>query len=361
MIQSLTIDGENVATTTVLPVYGADEGGTWSANGLSMVVGGRRLHIMDAIDRRPKEAPPAAVCYNDVSLTVASSHHRDIKVWDVVTGALMRTFEGLTTAEITSMCFDSRQRKLIVSDQSGAVTVFNYLNGIAMLELPSHESEVAAIAYNAVDDCVVSVGWDRDLRVYDSQETGEDAPAGATDVGLLRVVKDAHATDITTVEISTDLSLVATAGRDGSLRVWDFQFMTIDAEITMPMPITATAPNSRASSRAASRPTSKERGSVLLEAPQGGGAISLGSRSVGSQSPTLNAAGSLDGSLASSLSVQSTGVPVELASAAEAEALAPPIVTSIVFIEPYPLLITGMCGLVGATSSRGVVGGGRRW
>ena len=101
-------------------------------------------------------APPAAVCYNDVSLTVASSHHRDVKIWDVVSGTLMRTFEGLTVAEITSMCFDSRQRKLIVSDQSGAVTVFNYLNGIAMLDLPPHQSEVAAITYNAVDDCVVS-------------------------------------------------------------------------------------------------------------------------------------------------------------------------------------------------------------
>ena len=41
VIQSLTVDSENVATTTVTPVYGADEGGNWSANALSLVVGGR--------------------------------------------------------------------------------------------------------------------------------------------------------------------------------------------------------------------------------------------------------------------------------------------------------------------------------
>ena len=54
--------------------------------------------------------------------------------------------------------------------------------------------------------------------------------------------------------------------------------------------------------------------------------VSLGSRSVDSNndpklSPVPNVAGgSLDGSLASSVSVQSTGIPDELASAAEAEA-----------------------------------------
>ena len=45
------------------------------------------------------------------------------------------------------MCLDDRQRKFIVGDSGGAITVFNYNNGTKMKKLVPHSSEVSALLY----------------------------------------------------------------------------------------------------------------------------------------------------------------------------------------------------------------------
>ena len=37
---------------------------------------------------------------------------------------------------LRQMCFDDRQRKIIVGEAAGLVTVYNYLNGVAMKQVP---------------------------------------------------------------------------------------------------------------------------------------------------------------------------------------------------------------------------------
>ena len=79
----------------------------------------------------------------------------------------------------------------------------------------AHPTLVACrVRYVDIDKIVVSVSWDRQLRVYD-----ENDPDHLT---LLRRVNDAHAADITCVHASRDMSLIASGCADATVHVWGY-------------------------------------------------------------------------------------------------------------------------------------------
>ncbi len=86
--------------------------------------------------------------------------------------------------------------------------------------LQAHRGEVSALHYCAEDLIVISVGWDRCIRISD-----EEAPDGQ----LMREVQNAHDADILCVDYSYELGIFATGCRKGELKVWDFQLVNLDA------------------------------------------------------------------------------------------------------------------------------------
>lgn len=57
--------------------------------------------------------PVFAVIYNKVSMTFCTAANSEVKVWSALTGKVSRVFRRLSQFEITAMCLDGRQRKLI--------------------------------------------------------------------------------------------------------------------------------------------------------------------------------------------------------------------------------------------------------
>ena len=45
---------------------------------MSIFVAGRKVHILDAKDMRPQDSAPSAICFNSVSLTLASAHQNQV-------------------------------------------------------------------------------------------------------------------------------------------------------------------------------------------------------------------------------------------------------------------------------------------
>lgn len=75
--------------------------------------------------------------------------------------------------------------------------------------------------FRNVLEVIVTVGWDRTLRVYDEVPREGDPP-------LLRQVEGAHSSDINVVAVSHRLSLIATGSAGGSCKVWDFQLLSCE-------------------------------------------------------------------------------------------------------------------------------------
>ena len=85
-----------------------------------------------------------------------------------------------------------------------------------MKQCAPHGAEVTAVLYCTSEQCVVTVSWDRTLRVHDEKPNTEECPT-------LRTVVNAHDADINCVAFARELGLLATGAADGTLRMWDFQ------------------------------------------------------------------------------------------------------------------------------------------
>ena len=56
--------------------------------------------------------PCTCLLYNNTSLTIATAHGRDVKIWSALTGKLVRVYKNMTESEITTFCLDDREVRL---------------------------------------------------------------------------------------------------------------------------------------------------------------------------------------------------------------------------------------------------------
>jgi len=196
-----------------------------------VVAASKKMHVWDRVPIAVQEHSAAACVYNDKSMSVIAAVHRDVKIWNALTGELEHFFQDVTSSDICALSLDFRQRKFILGDQNGEVSVFNYLNGSKMKsneaavgEMPrsiSQSREISCMLYCNEDKVIITSGWDKVIRVYDELDPD--------DVEMLRSIHKAHESDINAMAHSRTLNLIATGDECGNISIWDFQFFTHEA------------------------------------------------------------------------------------------------------------------------------------
>lgn len=169
--------------------------------------------------------------YNAHSNTILTAAGTGVKVWDAKSGMLLRAHEHISPHQITSVCFESGQRKIFVGNAKGDIRVHHYGNGSLIATLEPHNSEVSALIYSAPRQCLLSTGQDALLRMHDTLGRVNKS-----------VVKSVHCgtKDISAAIDSIDQGLLACAtAADNSIRLWDVErwgmeavFRELHAEIT---------------------------------------------------------------------------------------------------------------------------------
>ncbi|GMH51993.1 hypothetical protein TrRE_jg4923, partial [Triparma retinervis] len=197
----------------------------FSTNGMTLVAGSKKIHAFDSVDVRPPEAPPTSCVFNIVGYNFISVHEKDLKIWDPDTGRLSREVPNLSETEITNIVFDSKGRKAIISNQGGEIIIFNNSNWSQIATLPPHSSEISCMIYAKEDKCIITGSWDRSLRIYDDFHNNPSS-------SLLRCITNAHDSDVTSIAHDNSLGLIATGSVDGNVKIWDFQFLTLDCDVT---------------------------------------------------------------------------------------------------------------------------------
>ena len=93
--------------------------------------------------------PILQAVYNASGFSVLTASHRSLKVWDCITGRLLKEFHDIVPRGclISSMCLDGRGRKAIVGGSDGRVAIFNLNSGSEMQRLDRHEGEVINLCY----------------------------------------------------------------------------------------------------------------------------------------------------------------------------------------------------------------------
>ncbi len=162
-----------------------------------LAIGGDKLRVMAFTQEVPQLLPLIATLFAEPTMMICTLSAKNLIVWDILIGRPIRVHDssvllGSPTAEISSACLDDRQRKLFIGDSRGHIRCFNL--GVLLLspaafvkELDPHKEGSAVTHLQYLDGFaeVLSVGTDGQIQVCDDMNI-EGYNATTLDSCLLR-------------------------------------------------------------------------------------------------------------------------------------------------------------------------------
>ena len=124
------------------------------------------------------------------------------------------------------MCLDDTNRKIIVGDHSGHISMYDPMSGVPLKPLRSHSQEVTGLCYVDADHIVISSSWDRKIVIHN-----DTADVGVTGKprDVFRVIKEAHSNDILCLCFFATIDLIASGSRDCTTRLWNYETCKLEA------------------------------------------------------------------------------------------------------------------------------------
>jgi WD40 repeat protein/serine/threonine protein kinase len=151
----------------------------------------------------------AAAISADGRFAVCAKGDDTVRVWDLATGTLVQALTGHTGA-VTAVALSGDGRIAVSGGSDTALRVWDVQNGACLHTLAFHDNWVMSVAVSADGRHAISLATGRErVRVWD------------LDRGVCLRTLDT-VTDASAVALSADGRIAVTAGRDKSLRVWDW-------------------------------------------------------------------------------------------------------------------------------------------
>jgi WD40 repeat protein len=150
----------------------------------------------------------------DGRLLVSGSQDHTVRVWDIQTGRELLCLRG-HTAQVSGVAFSPDGRRLASGSQDQTVKVWDVRTGQEVLTLRGHSGSIFRVAFSPDGHRLVSASQDETVRVWDGTPAEGKADPDCLTLG-------GHAGSVNIVAFHpTDPSMVASAGADSSVRLWD--------------------------------------------------------------------------------------------------------------------------------------------
>jgi dipeptidyl aminopeptidase/acylaminoacyl peptidase len=177
----------------------------------------------------------------DGSLLATCSYDRQLSIWDVSTGKLLRTLSGHNGA-IFELAFSPDGAVLASASADATVKLWSMKTGERLDTLGQPEGEQSTVAFSPDGNWIVAGGADRQTRMWEfvSRERPQINP--------LKFSRTAHESSIVRLAFSPDGAKLVTASEGRELVLWDAATLTpIDRYEGQPDVVTgiAFAPDSR--------------------------------------------------------------------------------------------------------------------
>ena len=200
-----------------------------AAHSLIISAQGRKQHIYRIEDMTPLESSPVVggVLFSYNLLMMITVHSFDALFYSAFTGdeqkkmdrSMLNLESGLGN-EIMSACLDDRQRKLIVGEASGNISVYNILSGVRLKRTAKNIPFGIRELIYSTDKTVIALAGPGELYVFDELPNEDNVDT------QLRYVQS-HDVDVVAVSYSYELGLIATADCVDTIKIWNYEFMTV--------------------------------------------------------------------------------------------------------------------------------------
>jgi WD40 repeat protein len=161
-----------------------------------------------ALMLREHEGPVKGLRFHPTApLLATASADTTVRLWDTHSGSTIRTFVGHGEG-VSSADFNRDGTRLLTGSGDEIMRLFDVASGELIRTFAGHTNEIRRVRFAVHDTVAISGGWDRSARLWQVE-------SGAT----IAVVE--HEDWVRDLAVSPDGRLLATAGKDGVLALWD--------------------------------------------------------------------------------------------------------------------------------------------
>ena len=152
----------------------------------------------------------SAVLSSDNRWMVSGSGDNTIKLWDVASGRVIKTFEGHTN-QVRSVSLSVDNRRLVSGSDDNSVKLWDVEKGVLLKTFEGHTDRVNSVSLSVDNRRVVSGSYDNSVKLWDVEK------------GVLLKTFEGHTNRVNSVSLSVDNRRVVSGSDDNSVKLWDVE------------------------------------------------------------------------------------------------------------------------------------------
>ncbi len=143
----------------------------------------------------------------DGKILVSASFDKNIKLWSLPDGALLKTLTGHSYS-VQSLAISPDGKLLASGSDDQTINLWSLPSGTLLKTLKGHSESILSLAISPDGKTLVSAGWDSTIKLW-------NLPSGT-----LRQTLEGHSSRVNSVSISPDGKMLASASGDKTIRLW---------------------------------------------------------------------------------------------------------------------------------------------